>query len=88
MLSTGSSLLSGPTDPTLINQEGTHNILGNIELALKCNFINKSFLLSGQLKVEVPTGSLDNATGLRSGVDALTITPTLSVGKGTAKMYG
>lgn len=88
MLSTGSNLLGSPTDPTLVNQEGTHNILGNLELALIRNFINRSFLLSGQLKVELPTGSLDDATGLRSGLDALTITPTISVGKGSAKMYG
>ncbi len=68
--------------------EGNHNALGNIELAIKKNFINKSFLFSGQLKAELPTSSLDDATGLRSGLDALSIVPSVTVGKGWNDMYG
>jgi hypothetical protein len=69
-------------------EEGTHNALGNIELAIKKNFINKSFLLSGQLKTVLPTSSFDETTGLRSGLDALSIIPSLTIGKGWNQSYG
>jgi len=69
-------------------QEGTHNALGNIELAIKKNFIDKSFLLSGQLKTELPTSSYDESTGLRSGLDALSIIPSITAGKGWNRAYG
>ena len=69
-------------------EEGTFGALGNIELAFKKNFINKNFLLSGQLKTELPTSSFDDATGLRSGLDALSIIPSITIGKGWDGTYG
>jgi hypothetical protein len=68
--------------------EGNHSALGNIDLAIKKNFINKSFLFSGQLKAELPTNSLDQSTGLRSGLDALSIIPSVTAGKGWSNTYG
>lgn len=62
--------------------------LGNIQLATRKNFINKSVVLSGQLTFELPTSKLDEATGLRSGLDAFTLSPSVSIGKGTAHWYG
>ena len=87
MLATG-DLVAGPTNPALTNQQGDFTTPGNISLALKRNFIDGGFLLSGQLEAELPTGSLDVLTGLRSGVDALTLRPTLTLGKGSSKWYG
>lgn len=87
LLTTG-GLSSNYTGGAFNIQEGTHNALGNIELAIKKNFINKSFLLTGQLKTELPTSSFDELTGLRSGLDALSIIPSITVGKGWNQAYG
>ncbi len=87
LLTTGDVSAGFTTDAVSI-QKGSFSALGNIELAIKKNFINKSYLLSGQVKAELPTSSLDESTGLRSGVDALSIVPSLTIGKGWNKMYG
>lgn len=75
------------TGTVLIN-EGTYGALGNIEIAIKKNFINRGFLFSGELRTELPTSSFDNTTGLRTGLDALSIVPSVSIGKGWDSMYG
>jgi len=86
MLSTG-EMSTDFSGQSLID-EGNFNALGNIELSIKRNIINQGYLLSAQLKTELPTGSLDSETGLRSGLDALSIIPSLSIGKGWDKAYG
>ena len=83
LLKTGQSTISNPA----IN-EGSFTTLGNIQLAVRHNFINKGFVLSSQLLTEIPTAGYDEGTGLRGGLDALSFIPTVSIGKGLSNLYG
>jgi len=76
--------------PSLPIRSGSGDLttMGNIQLAARHNFINKDFVLSGQLTTELPTAGYDDATGLRGGLDALSIIPSLSIGKGLSNLYG
>ncbi len=85
LLKTGETLLTSPTIP---NAAGSFSTLGNIQLAARHNFINKDFVLSGQFLTEIPSAGYDNDTGLRGGLDALSISPSISIGKGLANFYG
>lgn len=86
-------LKSGEVTPNigligLSTDEGSQTSLGNIQLGVKHNFYNKdSWVLSGQLGVEANTGSYDNATGLRTGIDAWSFTPLFLAGKSLGKSY-
>ena len=86
LLATG-DIVPNPTIKSSASK-GNYSALGNIEVAIKKNFIDRKFLFSGQLKAELPTSSLDEDTGLRSGLDAVSITPSLTIGRGWKKMYG
>jgi hypothetical protein len=83
LLKTGQSTILNPA----IN-EGSFSTLGNIQLAVRHNFINNGFVLSSQLLTEIPSAGYDEATGLRGGLDALSFVPTISIGKGLANLYG
>jgi hypothetical protein len=48
--------------------------IGNIEIGVKRNFIQKEWLLSGQLAVEANTVTFDKSSGIRTGYDAYTFT--------------
>lgn len=61
--------------------------LGNIELGVKHNFYKKDWLISGQLNIEANTGVFNEASGIRTGYDAFTITPLVSFGKGSDNFY-
>jgi len=61
--------------------------LGNIEIGIKHNFYNKKWLFSGQLNVEVNSGTFDVLSGIRTGYNAWTITPLLTFGKGFNSWY-
>ncbi len=87
-LSTGNTLLPNSSIITPSNQEGSLNTLGNIKLGVKNQFINKGVVFSGQLTLELPTAKYDEKTGLRSGYDATSIIPSVSIGKGLDKHYG
>lgn len=67
--------------------EGNLTGLGNAELALKYNFLDKAVLVTGQLSVSLPLGSSDVETGLQTGYDATAITPYVSIGKGLGNSY-
>lgn len=60
---------------------------GNMELGVKHNFYNKKWLVTGQLNIEANTSSYDKPTGLRSGIDAFTVTPLITAGRGYNKLY-
>lgn len=70
-----------------ITTQGSETSLGNIQLGVRHNFYNKKWLITGQLMVEANSGSFDAATGLRTGYDAWTFTPIVSVGRGFNKWY-
>ncbi len=67
---------------SFITTEESKSTLGNIELGVKHNFYNKKWLVSGQVNIEANTGSYEEDSGIRSGYDAWTVTPLLSVGRG------
>lgn len=61
--------------------------LGNIEIGIKHLLYNKAFTLSGQLSIEANTSTFDDNSGIRTGYDAWSFTPTLNAGKSFGKMY-
>ena len=61
--------------------------LGNIEIGIKHNFYNKDWLISGQVNIEANTGTFDANSGIRTGYDAWTVTPLLTVGRGYNNWY-
>jgi len=61
---------------------------GNISLGIRHQLINKRIPLSASLRVDLPTGRYDDATGLRTGYHALTVLPMLSTGIGLGWGYG
>lgn len=68
-------------------RKGKFSTIGNIQLAARHNFSSNKMVFSGQLTVELPTAGYDDATGLRGGLDALAIIPTVSIGLGRSKFY-
>ena len=82
MLESGEAVAATP-----FTAEASETSLGNIQLGIKHNFYNKKWLISGQLTTEFNTGSYDSASGLRSGYDAMTFTPTIIAGRGFNKWY-
>jgi len=81
-------LSAGESDiDTLLNEVGTLVGPGNIRLAVRQSILSDGVQLAGQLLAELPTGRYDDATGLRTGYDAFTILPGLSVGGGLGKGY-
>jgi hypothetical protein len=67
--------------------EDSKSALGNISVGLRHQFYNKKWIISGQLNVEANTGSFEAASGIRSGRDAWTFTPTINFGRSFEKFY-
>lgn len=61
--------------------------LGNIEVGLRHQFYNNKWALAGQLNVEANTGVFDNASGIRTGFDAWTFTPTVNISRSFKGFY-
>ncbi len=72
----------------LPNASGSFTTLGNIQVAARHNFVTKKIVFSGQMMLELPTAGYDDPTGLRGGLDALSIVPSVSAGFGTSSIYG
>lgn len=89
MLATG-NLVDNPTPDTggVIITEGTFSTLGNVQLALRQNFLSEGVVFSGQFTVELPTAGFDETMGLRGGLNAISVVPSFSVGMGTSRVYG
>jgi len=68
--------------------EGSFSTIGNIAVAVRQNFISDKVVFSGQLSMEIPTARFDETTGLRGGLDALSVVPSVSIGRGLEKFYG
>jgi len=60
---------------------------GNLKLAVRQRIYSDGITVAGQLGVEVPIGSYDDDSGLRTSYDAWTVTPLVSVGTGFGKGY-
>ncbi len=78
-------------EPVLTSQPATAagkvSGLGNASLAVRQSYFKWGLCFGGQLRVDLPAGGYDDATGLRTGYDAFTILPMLSAGKGYAHGY-
>ncbi|EDP96834.1 hypothetical protein U8527_00815 [Kordia algicida OT-1] len=67
--------------------EDSKTAFGNVSVGLKHNFYHKKWLISGQLNVEANTGTFETASGIRTGQDAWTLTPTVNIGRSFDKFY-
>ncbi|MBC8755389.1 hypothetical protein H2O64_11930 [Kordia sp. YSTF-M3] len=67
--------------------EDSKSAFGNISLGVKHQFYNKKWIISGQLNLEANTGSFEAASGIRTGQDAWTFTPTINIGRSFDKFY-
>lgn len=65
----------------------TFSTLGNIQLAARHNFINEKIVLSTQWTLELPTSKYDEPNGLRGGLNAISLIPSVSIGKGFSDFY-
>jgi hypothetical protein len=70
-----------------LTTEDNETSLGNIELSLKHNFYKKNWLITGQLSVEANTATFNEASGIRTGYDAWTVTPLFIIGKSFNEIY-
>lgn len=67
--------------------EDSKTAFGNISVGLRHQFYTKKWIISGQLNVEANTGSFDMSSGIRTGHDAWTLTPTLNIGRSFDSFY-
>jgi hypothetical protein len=67
--------------------EDSQSAFGNISVGVRQQFYKKKWIISGQLNVEANTSSFETASGIRSGRDAWTFTPTLNIGRSFEKFY-
>ncbi|WP_298532253.1 hypothetical protein [uncultured Algibacter sp.] len=77
--------LVSTTTPLTVATSNTN--LGNIELGIKRRFYNQKWIISGQFNLEANSGSFDNASGIRTGIDAWSLTPTINAGRSFKWFY-
>lgn len=89
-VTSGEDLLEPENDPFAEDtlESGSLHGLANITLGWKQRIHQGKYVWSGQLFVSNPGTQYDEATGLRIGYDAWTVTPWLLVGRGFGKVYG
>lgn len=66
---------------------GSLQAFGNIALIWKQKLLQKTWILTSQLILEMPTATYQDETGLRSGYDAGSISGILSTGRGFSRFY-
>lgn len=67
--------------------EDSKSAFGNVSVGLRHQFYNKKWIISGQLNVEANTGIFEAASGIRTGQDAWSFTPTINIGRSFDKFY-
>lgn len=72
---------------TPFTQGNSVSAIGNIGFGIKHQFYKKKWIVSGQLNVEANTGTFNNPSGIRTGQDAWTLTPTINIGRSFDKFY-
>jgi hypothetical protein len=71
-----------------IGQNGSLAGFSNIQTALTANLLNKNGIsISAKGEIDFPTAQFNIQTGLRTGFDATTVSPSLLVGYGHAKFF-
>ncbi|MBV6443713.1 MAG: hypothetical protein EPGJADBJ_05498 [Saprospiraceae bacterium] len=78
-----------PEFPNTFGQVDSGSIfgLGNVHIAARHQFVAGKVAFAGALRMGLPAPKHQQNTGLRTGVDALTVLPVLSVGMGLGKTY-
>lgn len=82
LISTGDAV-----NGTAFITEDSKTAFGNISVGLRHQFYAKKWIISGQLNVEANTGTFEAASGIRTGFDAWTLTPTINFGRSFDKFY-
>ncbi len=80
------AIIENSTFPLTIS-ETSETTLGNLQVGVKHKLYSGKFVLAGQLNIEANTSSFDISSGIRSGYDAWTFTPTLNIGRGYSNFY-
>lgn len=69
-------------------QDGSLSAFSNIQTAVTARLYNKNgYVVSAKTGLSLPTAKFQEKTGLRSGFDALSISPSLLAGLGHAKFF-
>ena len=78
-----------PNNNLMFAQEDTGSIsgLGNVSLAIRHQILTGKTALGAQLRIELPSDKSQPNAGLRTGFDALTIQPSMSLGMGYGRAY-
>lgn len=80
------NIVDNPTFSPSITED-SKTALGNIQIGLKRKLYDKTFVLSGRFNIETNTGNFYADSGIRTGYDAWTFTPTLNLGKGYSNYF-
>jgi hypothetical protein len=75
------------SNSTPLTSSGNLMSTGNVSLTWKQALLKSNTRISGQVMIEFPTATYDAPTGLRSGYDALSVFPSISIGTGSDKYY-
>jgi hypothetical protein len=68
--------------------DGNLTTFSNLQAALTANFYNKNgYVISGKTNIGLPTAKYQETTGLLSGFNATSVTPSLLTGFGHAKFF-
>lgn len=67
--------------------EDTVTDLGNVVIGGRYKFYDKAFTVVGQLDIEANTSSDNQASGIRTGLDAWSFIPTINFGFGLPRMF-
>jgi hypothetical protein len=71
-----------------VGSAGSLSGLSNIQTALTANLYRKNgFVLAAKGAIALPTAKFDLKTGLRTGFDATTVSPSILLGYGHAKFF-
>ncbi|PTX60483.1 hypothetical protein C8N46_106127 [Kordia periserrulae] len=72
---------------TAFISEDSKTAFGNISVGIRHQFYKKKWLISGQLNIKANTSTFEAASGIRTGEDAWSFTPTLNIGRSFDKFY-
>lgn len=61
--------------------------LGNVGFGVKRKLYDNNFVVSGLLALEANTSTFDAPSGIRTGYDAWTVSPSVGIGKGTSNVF-
>ena len=81
------ALIDSPTIQPVTVQSGTLTELGNLTLGVRRQIAAGATAWATHLDLELPTGSAEDSSGLSTGLDAITLRPTISVGRGLGRAY-